>query len=47
MNGHPETAGRVKPPADLKTPKAPVPKGQVQPGTRNLLEERGPKGVAD
>ncbi|WP_136649748.1 pyruvate carboxylase [Paracoccus aeridis] len=47
VNGHPETAGRVKPPADLKTPKAPVPKGQVQPGTRNLLEERGPKGVAD
>ena len=47
VNGHPETAGRVKPPADLRTPKAPPPQAQMRPGTRQLLEERGPKGVAD
>ncbi|MFT4149579.1 MAG: pyruvate carboxylase [Paracoccaceae bacterium] len=47
VNGHPETAGRPKPAADVKTPKAPVPKGVVMPGTRQLLEEKGPKAVAD
>ncbi|PVE22963.1 pyruvate carboxylase [Microvirga sp. KLBC 81] len=47
VNGHPETAGRPKPAAEVKTPKAPAPKGEVQPGTRQLLDEKGPKAVAD
>ncbi|MCM2560665.1 pyruvate carboxylase [Lutimaribacter sp. EGI FJ00015] len=47
VNGHPETAGRTTPPADLKDPKPPAPRGEPTPGTRNLLEEKGPKAVAD
>lgn len=47
VNGHPETAGRVRPSAELKDPKAPEPKGAPQPGTRTLLEEKGPQAVAD
>ncbi|MGP3695650.1 pyruvate carboxylase [Rhodobacter sp. NSM] len=47
VNGHPETASRARPPADLKDPKAPEPKGAPQPGTRNLLEEKGPRAVAE
>jgi pyruvate carboxylase len=47
VNGHPETAGRPKPPAEAKPPKAPLPKGQPSMGTRNLLEQHGPKAVAD
>ncbi len=47
VNGHPETAGRPKPAADVKTPKAPAPKATVMPGTRQLLDEKGPKAVAD
>ncbi len=47
VNGHPETAGRAKPAADLRAPKPPAPKGMPQPGTRNLLEAVGPQAVAD
>ncbi|SNX69003.1 pyruvate carboxylase [Cereibacter ovatus] len=47
VNGHPETAGRPRPPADLRDPKAPEPKGAPAPGTRTLLEEKGPQAVAD
>jgi pyruvate carboxylase len=48
VNGHPETAGRVLPAADLKTPKPPAATGEVAPyGTRNLLDEKGPQAVAD
>ena len=47
VNGHPETAGRPKPAADLKAPKPPVPKGDPAPGTRTLLETKGPQAVAD
>jgi len=48
VNGHPETAGRVRPPADVKLPKAPVkPQVQVPTGTRTLLDAKGPKAVAD
>jgi pyruvate carboxylase len=48
VNGHPETAGRPKPPAEARAPRAP----QVAPdpppaGTRQLLEAHGPKAVAD
>ena len=47
VNGHPETAGRAKPSGHVKNPKPPAPKAEIQPGTRQLLEEKGPKAVAD
>ncbi|MGC8203827.1 pyruvate carboxylase [Aliiroseovarius sp. PTFE2010] len=47
VNGHPETAGRPKPPADARQPTAPIPQGDPIPGTRNLLLEKGPQAVAD
>ncbi|MFT5064905.1 MAG: pyruvate carboxylase [Yoonia sp.] len=47
VNGHPETAGRVKPAADVKSPKPPVkPTTDVRDGTRQILEKSGPEGVA-
>ncbi|WP_068240416.1 pyruvate carboxylase [Tritonibacter horizontis] len=48
VNGHPETEGRAAPSADLKEPRAPkVDKGNTPYGTRNLLEQKGAKAVAD
>ncbi|MEI4260370.1 pyruvate carboxylase [Roseovarius sp. D0-M9] len=47
VNGHPETKDRPRPRADLKDPVPPKPRGAPQPGTRNLLEEKGPQAVAD
>ncbi len=51
VNGHPETAGRVKPAAGARVPKAPERRGPgraaPQSGTRQLLEEKGPQAVAD
>ncbi|WP_170374506.1 pyruvate carboxylase [Ruegeria atlantica] len=47
VNGHPETADRPAPRADLKEAKAPAPKAEPQMGTRNLLEQKGPQAVAD
>ncbi|MEZ5912950.1 MAG: pyruvate carboxylase [Paracoccaceae bacterium] len=47
VNGHPETAGRPKPPADIKAPRAPQPRHDPALGTRNLLEQKGPQAVAD
>ena len=47
VNGHPETAGRPKPPAAAKAPKPPAPLGPPAMGTRNLLEQKGPQAVAD
>ncbi|WP_420005759.1 pyruvate carboxylase [Arenibacterium sp. LLYu02] len=48
VNGHPETEGRAAPAADLKEPRAPkVDKGNLPYGTRNLLEQKGAKAVAD
>ncbi|MEO1328088.1 MAG: pyruvate carboxylase [Pseudomonadota bacterium] len=48
VNGHPETKGRAKPPAYAKTPKPPAPRVDAPPpGTKTLLEERGPRAVAD
>ncbi|MGH1329876.1 MAG: pyruvate carboxylase [Paracoccaceae bacterium] len=47
VNGHPETAGRPMP-AEAKAPKAPASRTDApQPGTRNLLEEKGAQAVAD
>ena len=47
VNGHPETTDRPRPAADIKPPKPPKTDGIAQPGTRNMLEEKGPKAVAD
>ncbi len=47
VNGHPETEGRVKPKADLKPAKAPGAKAEPAPGTKTLLDEKGPQAVAD
>ena len=48
VNGHPETAGRPKPAADLKPARPPVSMLEDwRPGTRQLLDEKGPKAVAD
>ena len=46
VNWHPETAGRAKP-ADAKPPRPPAPLADPAPGTKTLLEEKGPKAVAD
>jgi pyruvate carboxylase len=48
VNGHPETAGRPMPPAEARPPKPPVVPLDAPPaGTRQLLEEKGAKAVAD
>ena len=47
VNGHPETAGRPKPAADLRQPKPPMARGAAPDGTRTLLDAKGPKAVAD
>ncbi|MGB8621271.1 MAG: biotin carboxylase N-terminal domain-containing protein, partial [Paracoccaceae bacterium] len=48
VNGHPETEGRVRPPAQAKVPKPPKPAtDQPAKGTRQILEASGPQAVAD
>ncbi|MCB1337071.1 MAG: pyruvate carboxylase, partial [Maritimibacter sp.] len=48
VNGHPETAGRPMPAADLKAPRCPSLRNETPPpGTKQLLDEKGPKAVAD
>ena len=48
VNGHPDVEGRPRPDAKAKAPKPPVAKVEVSaPGTRNLLEAKGPQAVAD
>ncbi len=48
VNGHPETEGRATPPAHARKPKAPKHAYDAPAkGTRNLLEEKGAKAVAD
>ncbi len=47
VNGHPETAGRATPAADVKKPRPPVQTlTEYAPGTRQLLDTQGPKAVA-
>ncbi len=46
VNGHPETTGRAKP-ADVKLPRPPQLRAEPAPGSRNLLEAKGAKAVAD
>jgi pyruvate carboxylase len=48
VNGHPDVEGRPKPPATAKAPEAPANRAkEPAPGTRNLLESKGPQAVAD
>jgi pyruvate carboxylase len=48
VNGHPETKTRPRPPEGLKTPEPPRLRTEAPPpGTRQILEERGPEGLAE
>ena len=48
INGHPDVEGRPKPPAGIKVPVVPANRTEAPtPGTRNLLEEKGPQAVVD
>ncbi len=48
VNGHPETAGRPRPPARARAPKVPPLRSDGPPaGTRTLLVEQGPEAVAE
>ena len=47
VNGHPETVDRLKPPSDLKSSRSPAATVEPGYGTRNLLDEKGPKAVAN
>ncbi len=47
VNGHPETEGRPRPRADVKTPRPPVTRSdRYTMGTRQMLDEQGPQAVA-
>jgi len=46
VNGHPETRDRARPPADAPFPAAPDYGDDKPAGTRQLLDELGPKGFA-
>jgi pyruvate carboxylase len=48
VNGHPETKGRAKPPADARKPEAPVFAAEVQPteGAKPRLDRLGPEKFA-
>ena len=47
VNGHPETVNRQKPLSELKPVRAPDINSEPSYGTRNLLDEKGPKAVAN
>ena len=48
VNGHPETLVRVRPPHDLRLPKAPKPNADgATAGTKQILEQFGAQAVAD
>ncbi len=47
VNGHPETKGRAKPPADARKPVAPLFDAHIADGSRQRLEALGAKGFAD
>ncbi|HUF57213.1 MAG TPA: pyruvate carboxylase, partial [Thermohalobaculum sp.] len=48
VNGSPEVEGRPRPPAEARPPRAPETPGTAPPaGTRQMLDEKGPKAVAD
>lgn len=48
VNGHPETRGRVKPPAEARRPEAPIFSGrEIHDGTKQVLDQLGAKGFAN
>ncbi|MDQ0561106.1 pyruvate carboxylase [Rhizobium mesoamericanum] len=47
VNGHPEAKGRARPPADAALPVVPYCDMPVQPGTKQLLDDLGPKKFAE
>ncbi|MDR5654606.1 pyruvate carboxylase [Ruixingdingia sedimenti] len=47
VNGHPETAGRPRPAAQARPARPPALRADPAPGTRTLLDEKGPQAVAD
>ncbi|MBY5972133.1 pyruvate carboxylase [Ferrimonas balearica] len=47
VNGHPETKGRAGLPEGFKLPSPPPAGPEVPPGSKTLLDEKGPKAVAD
>ena len=47
VNGHPETVSRPKPLSELKSARAPAVEPEPSYGSRNLLDEKGPKAVAN
>ncbi|MFN3502054.1 MAG: biotin carboxylase N-terminal domain-containing protein, partial [Allorhizobium sp.] len=47
VNGHPEVKGRPKPPADAAEPVVPFIDAAMKPGTKQLLDELGPKKFGD
>ncbi|WP_333825184.1 pyruvate carboxylase [Pinisolibacter sp.] len=46
VNGHPEVRGRAVPPPDAPKPVVPKFAGPILPGTKQILDEKGPKGLA-
>ena len=46
VNGHPETRDRVRPAASVRVAEAPVFSQAPAPGTRQILEAKGPAGFA-
>jgi pyruvate carboxylase len=47
VNGHPETKGRPRPPADIRVPRPPAFRAEAPPeGTRQILEREGAAGLA-
>ncbi len=47
VNGHPETRGRPRPPADASAPVPPYFDGAAPDGARQVFETRGAKGFAE
>jgi pyruvate carboxylase len=47
VNGHPETRGKKRPPATARVPEAPRFGNARVDGTKQLLDQLGPKGFAD
>jgi pyruvate carboxylase len=47
VNGHPETKDKPLPATVLRAPLPPECRAEPMMGTRNLLEQKGPQGVAD
>jgi pyruvate carboxylase len=47
VNGHPETTGRAVPATATRLPRPPAANTAPAPGTRTLLDAKGPQAVAD